>query len=82
MNVVTTLAPLFLIESPSFLQITRITIKSLKCSKFNQMGPQTVELAPLERLEKIPQNYNGRNVTTLLDGSSSFLQVSRTTINA
>ena len=53
-NVVTTLAPLFLIGSSSFLQVTRTIIKSWTSSKFNQIRPWTAELAALERLEKIP----------------------------
>ena len=48
-NVVTTLAPSFLIGSSSFLQATSTSIKS---SKFGQITPWTVELAALERLEK------------------------------
>ena len=45
-------------------------------------------LAALEHLEKkSPQTYNGRNVVTtlvlsILNGSSSFLQIRRTTIKA
>ena len=46
-----------------------------------------MELAALERLEKSPWTYNGRNVVntlapSFLIGSSSFLQVTRTTIKA
>ena len=55
--------------------------------EFGQIGPRTAELAALERLEKSPLTYNGRNlVNTLapsfLIGSSSFLQVSRTCMKA
>ena len=44
-------------------------------------------LAALERLEKSPQTYNGMNVvttlvTSFLDGSSSFLQITRPVIKA
>ena len=53
-NVVTTLAPTFLIGSSSFLQVTRTNIKSRIISKFGQIRPWTVELAALERLEKSP----------------------------
>ena len=47
----------------------------------------TYELAALERLEKSPYTYNGRNVVTTLvlsfsNGSSSLLQVTRPTIKA
>ena len=47
-NVVTTLAPSFLIGFSSYLQVTRISITSRTSSKFGQIGP----LAALERLEK------------------------------
>ena len=48
-NVVNTLAPLFLIGSSSYLQVTSRT--SLK---FGQIRPRTAELAALGRLEKSP----------------------------
>ena len=51
-NVVTTLAPSFLIGSSSVLQVTRSTIKSRMGLKLGQIRPWTVELAALERLEK------------------------------
>ena len=63
-----------------------ITIKSRLSSKFSQIESSTVELAALEHLEKSPKTYNGRNVVatlvsnSFLIGSSSFLQVIRTTI--
>ena len=53
-NVVSTLAPSFLIGSSSYLQVTRASITSRTSSKFSQIGPRTVELAALERLEKSP----------------------------
>ena len=53
-NVVTTLAPSFLIGSSSYLQVMRTFIRSHTSSKFNQIGPRTAELAALERLEKSP----------------------------
>ena len=53
-NVVNTLAPLFLIRSSSYLQVTTTSIKSRTSSKFGQIGPRTAELAALERLEKSP----------------------------
>ena len=49
-----TLAPSFLIGSSSYLQVTRTSITSRTSSKFGQIGPRTVELAALERLEKSP----------------------------
>ena len=53
-NVVSTLAPSFLIGSSSYLQVTRTSIISRTSSKFGQIGPRTAELAALERLEKSP----------------------------
>ena len=50
-NFVTSLAPLFLIGSFSFLQVARTKIKSLMSSKFGQIRPRNAELAALERLE-------------------------------
>ena len=44
-NVVSTLAPSFLIGSSSFLQVTRSTIKANKGLKLGQIRPVTVELA-------------------------------------
>ena len=84
---VTTLVPLFLIGSSSFLQITRTTIKSQMGSTFCQIRPLAAEFASHERQEKFQLIYNGRNVVTplvpsFLDESSSFLQITRTTIKA
>ena len=53
-NVVNTLAPLFLIGSSSYLQVTRTSITSRTSSKFGQIGTRTEELAALGRLEKSP----------------------------
>ena len=53
-NVVSTLAPSFLIGSSSYLQVTRTSIISQTSSKFGQIGPRNAELAALERLEKSP----------------------------
>ena len=53
-NVVNTLAPSFLIESSSFLQVTRTTIKSGLSSKLSLIGSCTAELAALERLKNSP----------------------------
>ena len=82
-----TLAPSFLIGSSSYLQVTRTSIISRMSSKFGQIEPRTAELAALERLEKSPKTYNGRNLLnnlapSFLIGSSSFLQVSRTCMKA
>ena len=51
-NVVNTIAPLFLIGSSSYWQVTRTFITSRTSSKFGKIGPRTAELAALERLEK------------------------------
>ena len=53
-NVVTTLVPLFLIGSASYLQVTMTTIKSQIGSEFGQIRSRSAELAGLERLEKYP----------------------------
>ena len=52
--VVSSLAPSILIGYSSYLQVTRTSITSRTSSKFGQIGPRTVELAALERLEKSP----------------------------
>ena len=51
-NVVTTLAPSFLIGSSSFLQATSKLIISGMSLKFSRIRPGTYELPALERLEK------------------------------
>ena len=86
-NLVSTLAPSFLIGSSSYLQVSRTSIISRTSLNFIQIRPRTAELAALERLKKFPLTYNGENlVSTLalsfLIESSSFLQVTRTTIKA
>ena len=63
-----TLAPSFLIES-SYLQVTRTSITARTSSKFGQIGPRTVELAALERLEKFPSSYREKSC----EHSSSFI---------
>ena len=49
-----TLAPSFLIGASSFLQVTRTIIISRTSFNLGQIGPRTVEIAALERLEKSP----------------------------
>ena len=51
-NVVTTVAPSFLIGSSLFLQATRKPIISGMGSKFGRIQPGTYELHALERLKK------------------------------
>ena len=53
-NVVNTLAPSFLNESSSFLQVTRTNIKTGLGFKLSLIGPCTAELAALERLKNSP----------------------------
>ena len=53
-NVVTNLAPSFLIGSSSYLQVTWTSITPWTNSKLGQIGPRTAELAALEPLEKSP----------------------------
>ena len=67
-NVVTTLAPLYLIGSSSFLLVTRTTIQSRMGSKFGQIRPWTVGLAAIERLKNpiMSETYNRRNVLATL----------------
>ena len=53
-NVVTSLAPSFLIGSSSFLQATRKPIISRMGLKFSRIRPGTYELLALKCLEKSP----------------------------
>ena len=69
-HVANTLAPLFSIGSFSFLQVTRATIKSRASSKFDHIRPWTAKLAALERLDKPPKTYDGRNLVNTLAPSS------------
>ena len=52
-NVVTTLAPSFLIGSSSFLQAARTPIKARMGLKLGRIQPGTYELPALERLENL-----------------------------
>ena len=53
-NLVSTLAPSFLIRTSTYLQVRRTTIISRTSSNFGQIRPRTAELAALERLKKFP----------------------------
>ena len=82
----TTLVPSFSNGSSSFLQVTRSAIKAQMGSKLGSIRRRTYELAALERW-KYPHTYNGRNVVNTLvpsffNGSSSFLQETRSAIKA
>ena len=54
LNVVSTLAPSFLIGSSSYLQVMRTSILIRTSSKFGEFGPRTADLAALGHLEKSP----------------------------
>ena len=69
------------------LACNKDSYKSLDVFEICKIGPGFTELAALERLNKSPLTYNGRNVVSTLvlsffNGSSSFLQVTRTAIKA
>ena len=68
-NLVSTLAPLFLIGSSSYLQIRRTTIIFGTSSKLGQIGPRTAELAALEGLKNLPLTYKGENLVSTLEPS-------------
>ena len=81
-----TLALPFFIGS-SFLLVTRTAIKAWMGSKSGKIGPGSSELATLELLKNPPKTYSGRNVVStlvlsFLNGSSSFLHITRTPIKA
>ena len=61
-NVVTTLAPSFLIGSSSFFQASRKPIKYRTDSKFGRIRPGTYELPALERLENPHRLIRGEMV--------------------
>ena len=78
-NLVSTLAPLFLIGSSSYLQVKRKNIISQISLNFGQVLPRNVELATLWCLKIPPKTYNGGIVLntlapSFLIGSSSLLQ--------
>ena len=62
-------------------------MRSRMSSKFGKIRPWTAELTALERLKKSPLTFNGKDVVntpalSFLIRSSSFLQVTRTTIRS
>ena len=75
-----TLAPLYLIGSSSFLQVTRTTIKACMSSNFGRIPPLTLELVALERLKKKSYNLVSTLAPSFLIRSSSYLQITRTSI--
>ena len=79
-NLVSTLAPSFLIGSSSFLQETRTSIKAWMSWNFGRIPRLTSELAALERLKKTTHNLVSTLALSFVIGSSSFLQIWKTTI--
>ena len=76
-----TLAPSFLNQSSSFLQVKRTCMKAWMFSNFGQIPTPTPELSALARLKKCCIYV----VTTLAPSlliRSSYLQVTRTTITS
>ena len=69
-----------LIGSSSFLQ-AKNSINSWMGWKYGQIGPWTVELAALERLENLHRLIMGEMLLSNLNGSL-FVQTRRTTIKA
>ena len=74
-NLVSTLAPSFLIGLSSFLQVTRTTIKSRMSLKFGWIQPWTAELAALDQFKKslnlLLENYS-KYFDDLLSGERSL----------
>ena len=70
-----------MIGSSSVLQVTRTTIKAWMRSNFGRILPLTSELAALECLKKTKYNLVSTLAPSFLIGSSSFMQVRRTTIS-
>ena len=67
----------------SFLQVIRAAIKAWMGLKFSEIEHGSMELAALECLKKLHRHIMGVMLSaSFLDGSSLFLQVSRTTIKA
>ena len=58
----------------------RTTIKAWMSSNFGRIRPLTLELFALERLKKTSYNLVSTLAPSFLSGSSSYLQVARTTI--
>ena len=58
-NVVSTLAPSFLMGSHSFLHVTRTVIKAWMGVKFGKIGPGSTELGALEQLKNSPSLIMG-----------------------
>ena len=77
-----TLVQSFLNGSSQFLQVTSPTIKARVSLNFGKILSLTSELAALERLKKPINSLVTTLAPSFLIGSSSFLQVTSTTIKA
>ena len=53
--------------------LRRTTIKSRKSSKFGLIRPRTAVLSALERMNKFPWTYNGRNVVSTMAPSIDWI---------
>ena len=69
-----------MIGSSSFLQVTRTTTKAWMSSNLGRIPPLTSELAALERLKETSYNLVSTLAPSFLNGSSSYLQKTRTSI--
>ena len=80
----TTLVLSILNGPSSFLHTIRTTIKAWMSLNFVKIPSHIciLELAPLEHLKKLMNNVVTTLAHSFLIGSSSFLQVTRTTIKA
>ena len=72
----------FFIGSSSFLQVTSTSIKAWMSSNFCQIPPLTSELSALECKKKSTYYLVATLAPSFFIGSSSFFQVSRTTIKS
>ena len=72
----------FLIESYSFLQVTRTTIKAWMSLNFHQIPSPSIDLAALERLKNECIMFLSILAPSFLIEYYSFLCVTRTAIKA
>ena len=77
-----TLAPSVLILSSSFLQVRMACIKAWMSSNFGRIPPPIPELSALARLQKMMCDVVNTLAPTSGIGSSSFFQVTRTTLKS
>ena len=77
-----TLAPSFLFGSSLFLEVTRTFVTSRMSSNFDQIGPLTAELSALECLKNQLFSVVASLALSILNGSSSYLEVTRIAITS